>query len=125
MAPFSDRKNGGSIATNGPDVQLTGSAVTSFALLLHEFATNACKYGALLRAGGCVNINWSTVNGELVLVWNERGGPTLEGKPQKEGFGSVLSQAMVKQVGGQISRDWKSEGLSIRLLVPLERLIGS
>ena len=125
MAPFSDRRNGGSVAANGPNVQLTGSAVTSFALLLHEFATNACKYGALLRAGGCVNVDWSTVNGELVLVWNERGGPHLEGKPQREGFGSVLSQAMVKQLGGQISRDWKLEGLSIRLLVPLERLIGS
>ena len=125
MAAFSDQRNGGSVAANGPDVQLTGSAVTSFALLLHEFATNACKYGALLRDGGCVNVDWSTVNGELVLVWNERGGPLLDGKPQREGFGSVLSQAMVKQVGGQISRDWKPEGLSIRLLVPLERLIGS
>jgi two-component sensor histidine kinase len=125
MAPFSDRKNGGSVAANGPDVQLTGSAVTSFALLLHEFATNACKYGALGHAGGCVNVDWSTVNGELVLVWSERGGPRLDEKPQREGFGSVLSQAMVIQVGGQISRDWKPEGLSIRLFVPLERLTGT
>ena len=31
----------------GPDIPLSEDLVTSFALLLHEFATNAAKYGAL------------------------------------------------------------------------------
>jgi PAS domain S-box-containing protein len=122
MAPFSDRKNAGSIATNGPDVQLTGNAVTSFALLLHEFATNACKHGSLCQAGGRVNVEWSLLNDELALIWIERGGPPIQGAPRSEGFGSVLVQAMARQLGGQIARDWKPEGVTIQLSIPAGRL---
>ena len=122
MAPFSDRKNAGSFAANGPDAGLTGNAVTSFALLLHEFATNACKYGSLCQSGGRVNVEWSLVNDELSLIWTERGGLPVQGAPRSEGFGSVLTQAIARQLGGQITRDWKPEGLTISLSVPAGRL---
>src|SRR5271165_6737018 len=40
-----------------------------------------------------------------------------------EGFGSVLSRITVtNQLDGKIARDWKPEGLAIRLSVPRSRL---
>jgi PAS domain S-box-containing protein len=122
LAPFAGRADGGSVAANGPDVQLAGSAVTSFALLLHEFATNACKYGSLCAVGGRVNVEWSVANGELLLIWSEQGGPPVQASPHREGFGDALTRAVMVQLGGQITRDWRPEGLTIRLSAPAERL---
>lgn len=111
------------ITTSGPDVPIGGKAATGLALLLHEFATNAVKYGALSAPQGRVKVDWSLHNGELLLQWEEHGGPLLSGPPEAEGFGSVLTRATVElQLGGRISRDWKRDGLVIQLSVPRGRL---
>ncbi|ULJ73495.1 hypothetical protein [Rhizobium gallicum] len=40
-----------------------------------------------------------------------------------DGFGTTLGRATVRsQLGGEIQRDWKAEGLVIRLSVPRDRL---
>ncbi len=45
--------------------------------------------------------------------------------PDCEGFGSTLTRATVAgQLGGEISRDWRPEGVVIRLSLPRERLTG-
>jgi two-component sensor histidine kinase len=93
------------------------------ALLLHEFATNAAKYGALSSPTGRIDITWSVEKGELLLTWTEQGGPRLEQMAGGEGFGSWLARATVGQLGGEISRDWKPEGLTIRLSVCSDRLM--
>jgi PAS domain S-box-containing protein len=125
-APFRPEGNHDErIAAKGPDVPISGGAVTSLALLLHEFATNATKYGALSSPSGRVSIDWTTDNSELVLTWKEQGGPPLQGQPENEGFGTFLAHATVtSQFGGQISREWKPEGLTVRLSIALERLTG-
>ena len=112
------------VVVNGPDVTLAGGVVTSFALLLHEFATNAAKYGALSTPDGTVDIECAYENGQFVLVWKERGGPRV-GQVDREGFGSLLGRATVKsQLGGEISRDWDPEGVTIYLRVARDRLGG-
>jgi two-component sensor histidine kinase len=50
VAPF-DEPEDPRIALSGIDAAVAGSAVNSLALLLHEFATNAAKYGALCGQG--------------------------------------------------------------------------
>ena len=125
IAPYIDSIHGGDerIVLSGPDVAIGGSASTGLALLLHEFATNAVRHGALSSQGGGVNIDWAVRGDELVLNWEEHGGPALDGPPVFEGFGSVLARATVgSQFGGEISRDWKPEGLTVRLSVRLARL---
>ena len=127
MSPYDDQSLSGTgrVAIAGPDLPISGGAVTSFALLLHEFATNAAKYGALSTSSGRVDINWFEDEQQFVLTWTERGGPTVEQREDGEGFGSLLARATVKdQLGGEIVRDWKPEGLTIRLSVPRERLTG-
>jgi two-component sensor histidine kinase len=122
-----DREGVGRISIRGVDPRFSSTSVTSFALLLHEFATNAAKYGALSMPTGDIEIECSETEDTLVVVWTERGGPPIEAPPHAgpvgEGFGSVLARMTVqRQLGGRIERDWKPEGLVIRLSVPKDRL---
>jgi PAS domain S-box-containing protein len=111
------------VSLNGPELPIGGSAVTSLALLLHEFATNAAKYGALASPSGCVRVDWSAEKDEFALTWKERGGPPVDGQPQCEGFGSLLAhRIVVGQFGGRLFHDWKPEGLTIHLSLPIEQL---
>jgi two-component sensor histidine kinase len=125
LAPFDSgkRQAGVEVRITGPDIPIGGHAATSFALLLHEFASNAAKYGAVSSAGGCIEVSWFAEEGALRLTWSESGRGHLEGPPQTEGFGSFLTRAIVSgQLKGQISQDWKPGGLTIHMSVPLERL---
>ena len=73
---------------------LNSRAAQTFALLLHELATNAAKYGALsLPDKGQVHIHWS-INGEagearFKFQCEERDGPPVV-VPTRKGFGSTL-----------------------------------
>jgi PAS domain S-box-containing protein len=104
------------VAITGPDMRLAGGLVTTFALLLHEFATNAAKYGALSTSAGHIEIACSEADGQFALTWRERGGPPIDSNTGSEGFGTMLARATVKdQLRGEISRQWETEGLTIRL----------
>lgn len=107
----------------GPDIPIGGAAVTSFALLLHEFATNAAKYGALSVAEGVLSISCREEEDRFILTWTERDGPPVDRQADGDGFGTLLGKATVRnQLGGEIVRVWKPEGLSIRLTVARDRL---
>jgi len=124
LAPYDDCSDDQSRAVvTGPDIAIGGEALTSFALLLHEFATNAAKYGALSTAEGRIDISCSQEGDRFVLTWIESGGPPIYSHTEIEGFGSVLAKGAVEgQLGGKIVRDWMPKGLSIRLVVDKKRL---
>jgi PAS domain S-box-containing protein len=122
VSPFDDTKPGcGRVAIDGPEVAVGGNAVTSLALLLHEFATNAAKYGAFSVPGGHVEADWSIENDVLLLKWQERGGPPIESPADDSaGFGTMLSRRVVGgQLGGRITHVWNPDGLTINLSLPL------
>lgn len=126
-APYEDdRSDGGArVVVTGPDMPVTGRAMASLALLLHEFTTNAAKYGALSTSLGRIAVECSDQADTFSLIWTERGGPAVSDKPIIEGFGSLLTRLTVTgQLAGEISRDWRPEGLVIRLLVKRDRLAG-
>lgn len=123
VSPYADSEQDNRIVIDGPDIVIGGGAVTSFALLVHEFATNAAKYGALSTDAGRVEVSWILADGELRLTWSERGGPVVDGQERSEGFGSRLARATVAgQLGGVITRDWRPEGLTVHLSAEMERL---
>ena len=125
FAPYADRRSTGheGMILIGPDVPIGANAITNVALVLHELATNAAKYGALSSPEGAVHIDCSLENDELLLIWKERGGPLLDGAPDAEGFGSMLARRIViDYFGGRICNDWQRDGLVVRLSVPVERL---
>jgi two-component sensor histidine kinase len=55
LAPFATN---GNTEINGPDVILRAEAGQAMAMVLHELATNAAKYGALSTQNGRVSIHW-------------------------------------------------------------------
>ncbi len=124
VAPF-DEPRSPHIAISGVDAPVSGGAVASLALLLHEFAANSAKYGALTSSEGTIAIHCLEEGENVVVTWKERGGPPVSRPTGAEGFGGVLSRiAVVSQLGGEIARDWNPEGLEIRLVTPRARLAG-
>lgn len=98
-------------------------AVTGLALILHESATNAVKYGAISRPEGSIRVNWTAIGGDFCMEWDETGGPEIEVTPQARGFGSTLTDRSVTgELGGLIDYDWRRHGLRMTLSIPLERL---
>lgn len=77
----------------GPDVQLEAQKGVALALILHELATNAAKYGALAAPDGRLRVEWAQEwrNGQpwLRLRWAEGGLPAPP-KTDREGFGTKL-----------------------------------
>ena len=73
----------------GVDIPIIGKALTGIALLVHEFASNAAKYGALSVPNGYIEISSSEADYKVLLTWHERGGPRIDRQVEHEGFGSV------------------------------------
>jgi PAS domain S-box-containing protein len=110
-------------ALSGDDVPIGPKAGTALALVLHEQATNAAKYGALACDGGVVEIESRRDGERVLLAWRERGGPPLAGPPERRGFGSVMTERSVAgQLGGSISSAWAPDGLRIELVLSAARL---
>ncbi len=103
----------------GPDRLIAGSDVTAFALLLHEFATNAAKYGALSTPAGEIDIECLEDADQMTLIWRENG---LAGPPRTDfdsGFGSVLIRATIEHsLGGRFERTSTEGGLELRVIFP-------
>ncbi|RYJ01673.1 MAG: sensor histidine kinase, partial [Acetobacteraceae bacterium] len=122
LAPYGAAE-AGRLVLEGDDVPIGVKAATSLALILHELATNAAKYGALSSSEGSVAIDGSLKGDRFALVWRERGGPEIAGVPTRRGFGTILAErGAITQLGGSIMHDWAPEGLTLRLEVPLARL---
>ncbi len=99
------------------------AAATSLALILHELATNAVKYGALSVPGGRLDISTTSMGDEVMLVWLERGGPAVKEPTEPAGFGSrLIERAVSRQLRGSIEHDWSEGGLIVTLRVSRARL---
>jgi two-component system CheB/CheR fusion protein len=104
----------------GPSVTLPTQTATPFALLLHELATNAAKYGGLSTSRGEVSVKWELIAGNegrrVRLVWTEKGGPRVR-PPNKNGFGSFLIEHGLGDA--DVYRDFRPEGLVCTVEIPL------
>ncbi|RYJ02816.1 MAG: PAS domain S-box protein [Acetobacteraceae bacterium] len=109
----------------GPSLLVSAEASQPLAMVLHELATNATKYGALSAPGGCVRVTWSVDPADEVLLlnWVETGGPPVPGLPARLGFGSRVLEATLQQLGGSAASEWHATGLAYRLRAPLARLL--
>jgi PAS domain S-box-containing protein len=126
MAPYAGR-DAARVRINGPAIRLRPEAAQALALVIHELATNAAKYGALSVEGGRLDITWATTVGSdeegwLGLRWQERGGPEVS-RPSRRGFGSTVMRASIeRQLQGTVTLDWDPHGLVCELAVSAEQL---
>jgi two-component sensor histidine kinase len=113
----------GNITIFGDDVPVDDKGATPFALLFHELATNAVKYGALSKNDGKVAISIAIDGEDVVVIWKESGGPTVASAPERTGFGSRLSEVSVRnQLAGDLERAWEADGLRLTVRVPVANL---
>jgi PAS domain S-box-containing protein len=111
------------VAVEGPEVVVGSNASTSLALIFHELATNAAKYGGLSTAEGYVSVRWSVSGESLTLKWNEHVPGVEVSKFPPSGFGhSLVKASIVGQLGGNIDFDWLPRGVNITLDIPTDRL---
>ncbi len=110
MTPFCGEKSD-RVRLAGPPISLSPAIAQSLALVVHELATNAAKYGALSEPSGCVAVNWEVDQNNLSVIWIETGGPAVN-PPERQGFGSQIMKATIeRQMRGALHNEWHPEGL--------------
>src|SRR6201996_3206795 len=102
------------INVRGPAISVPARKAQSLALVIHELATNAAKYGALSVPSGRVEIAWGITDDQFFLDWSEIDGPSVE-PPRKPGFGSVIITYVVgSELNCEPVLDYQQSGFRYR-----------
>jgi two-component sensor histidine kinase len=117
------------VTVEGPDIFLAAEAAQALAMVLHELATNAAKYGALSIEQGRVSVDWY-VRSEgssataVLLDWHERGGPSVAA-PTTPGYGtSVIEDLIPYELGGTVVLRFAEEGVHCNIAIPTKWIGG-
>jgi PAS domain S-box-containing protein len=120
LAPYATACN---TRIEGSDEILRAEAGQALAMVLHELATNAAKFGALSVKDGQVSVRWGYASGEdaqapLNVWWEESGGPTV--LPQaRSGYGtSVIRHLIPYELGGTADLEHAPDGVRCKLDIP-------
>jgi two-component sensor histidine kinase len=114
---------GTNTSIDGPAVYLTPNASHAVAMVLHELATNAAKYGALSQPGGHVSVRWRQTADPpgpmLRIEWKETGGPQVAG-PAREGYGSsVIRDLLAYELGARVDLVFEADGIRCTIELPV------
>src|SRR5262245_23969094 len=124
LAPYATRNN---TEISGPGVLLKPEACQAMAMVLHELATNAAKYGALSTRHGRVSIRWhGHLNGHprshLRFEWQEIGGPPVVAVGKSSYGTSTIRDLIPYEFGGTVELVFAREGVRCRLGLPADWL---
>ena len=127
MGAIDAQGRGDRVVLDGPSgVRLRSSTVQTFALALHELATNANKYGALAQPNGRLQVRWCllrTSNGtRLRIEWNETGvsmsAPGVT--PQGSGYGrELIERALPYQLQADTTYVLGPDGVRCTIELPV------
>ena len=107
-------------STDGPRMFVPDRILSVLGLCLHELATDAARNGAWSVPGGRVDISWSEdAEGDLVLQWTERDGPSVDAARLEGGGGTSILRTLVQAVRGDLHREAGDDGLDVCLAMPL------
>ncbi|CAL74442.1 conserved hypothetical protein; putative membrane protein [Bradyrhizobium sp. ORS 278] len=95
---------------NGDSLFLPAKLAVSLALIFHELATNAGKYGAFASPRGFLQVSWTMQDDRLKLTWDEAEGPAL-GEIGKPGFGTKLLKAALSSFDGRTETTYLATGI--------------
>jgi PAS domain S-box-containing protein len=113
LSPF-DGAASGQVTIGGPPVRLQPGAALTMALVFHELATNAVKYGALSVDDGHVDLSWTfdEADDRVQLTWAESGGPPVK-PPARRGFGSrLIEQGLRGELRGSAMMSYRPSGFT-------------
>jgi two-component sensor histidine kinase len=103
------------VLITAPGIMVGETSITTLAMIIHELATNSAKYGALSTETGRLVLSCHEVGDGVELVWTETGAPTPAAEVREAGFGSLLTDRVIRQVNGTIRRHWTADGLIVTL----------
>src|SRR3954469_12761760 len=95
---------------NGNPLFLPAKLAVSLALIFHELATNAGKYGAFSSPRGLLQVSWSLSDGRLNVTWDETEGPAVE-NIGAAGFGTKLLQSALRAFDGKTEISFLKTGV--------------
>jgi two-component system CheB/CheR fusion protein len=118
---------GEQLRVSGPTVRFQPKAAETFALAIHELATNAIKYGALSQPSGRIDVSWRVDDAadpaQLIFDWREREGPAVK-PPRRKGFGSeLLERTLAFELKGKTTLTYNAAGIHCTIVVPLNRRV--
>lgn len=116
------------VRIRGEQIKVGAQASLTLAMIFHELANNASKFGALSSEQGKLAVSWAVASDvsqpTLVIDWEESGGP-LVNAPERLGFGSrLLQQGITRQFKGSARLDYDPSGLRCRMEIPLPSIPG-
>jgi two-component sensor histidine kinase len=95
---------------NGAPVFLPAKLAVSLALMFHELATNAGKYGAFSSARGLLQVSWSVTDDRLNITWDETEGPAVDAVGEA-GFGTKLLNSALRSFDGKTEMAFMKTGI--------------
>ena len=123
LSPYEGVGDSRRIRVAAPKIHIGEASSTTLALVIHELATNSAKYGALSVMSGLLDVSCTEDEGEVVIVWTERGGPPVSTPDKPPGFGSkMVARSIASQLGGSIAMNWAREGVIATLRISKSRL---
>ncbi|RVT95794.1 PAS domain S-box protein [Rhodovarius crocodyli] len=117
----------GRVTLRGPEIVLRNRDVQTFALAIHELATNAQKYGAFASPTGRLSVTWQTHNdgsgGDRVcLDWVEDGIVGRSASETPGGYGrELIERALPYSLGARTSYVIGREQVRCSIELPRER----
>lgn len=119
LAPYDEQEAfSGRIRVAVPRIGIGELATTSLALVVHELATNALKYGALSVDSGKLDISGAVNGDDIRIDWSEHGGPDQQQPMPANGYGSkLIHQTIEDRLGGSIAYEWTPNGLTVTIRV--------
>lgn len=122
LAPYRGLSAESNFTIIGDDQTIGPTAVTPFALIFNELATNALKYGALAVPSGRVAISTRREGDAYTIVWSEHGAENVVA-PERSGFGAtLLDRTVTLQFRATLTREWRPDGLRLEMQIPLTSL---
>jgi two-component sensor histidine kinase len=105
---------------NGDRLFLPAKLAVSLALIFHELATNAGKYGAFSAERGMLQVSWSMTDDRLNIAWDETEGPPV-GKVGDGGFGTRLLKMALMPFDGKTEIAYLKTGVhcTMQCRIPL------
>jgi PAS domain S-box-containing protein len=118
LEPFAGR-----LSIEGPPLVIGGAFAQTLALVLHELATNAAKYGSLSTPKGRLLVRWEIqrqrAEPELTFSWVEKDGPPAAA-PAEQGFGSQL---IATALGGAPRISFEPRGFAFEITLPMSTVM--
>ncbi|MEO8714517.1 MAG: CheR family methyltransferase, partial [Acetobacteraceae bacterium] len=115
-------EDGDRIAVRGPRLTMRPQKGIALAMIFHELATNAAKYGALSVPAGQVGVSWyrdgDAANPRVHVEWREARGPRVA-LPTRRGFGTkLIERGTAHELGGEARLEYAADGVRCDLIFP-------